>query len=152
MKLLLLIAFCLAIPHAGHDHGTVESLTQSGHAMGFNTNAPTILFENWVPKTTLHYILACVGTIAGAILYDGLLNVMNRIKTNIVRTDSVGSEAGLKAASIIHTWKQKVMGSGIQMAITTLGYLLMFIAMTLNVGLFVSVIVGRGIGSLLFNM
>jgi hypothetical protein len=158
MKLIILIGLVFCLPHAGHDHSTSVQVSgaaaaqTTGHQATFNTETPTILFENWVPKTTLQYIIACVCAFLGAVLYDAILFVQSRIKhPGLSRTDSLGSEAPLKSPASQFDIKNRLIVLGSQMVVTTLGYLLMFIAMTLNVGLFVSIVVGRGVGSFAFH-
>jgi copper transporter 1 len=95
----------------------------------------TILFEGWLTSTWYFYLLSCVGVFVGTVLLEGLRMATQR--------QSLG-------------WAKKSMhrqvGEGLLYGVyVSCSYLVMLIAMTYNVGLFLSVVLGHSVGRFLFS-
>ena len=130
-----------------------------------------ILFENWVPRTTGHYVLAWILVFLSAIFYEAVQVFVIRCEVHWQQqplkdskemiNDSIFGESigncnqrnfknlfGLNDG--ISGLKQSIFRALLRMLSTLIGYTLMLIAMTFNVGLFVAIILGFGTGTLIF--
>jgi copper transporter 1 len=138
--------------------------------MFFHTDIATyILFRNWVPQNIGQYVLSWFACFFAAIVYEALQVYVSfmELKWSPTRVclDSNGTVFGEKTKpTVVSPWKHvaglsqgslgvmnAVMRAVLRMISTTLGYALMLIAMTFNVGLFFAVISGFGIGTFVFG-
>ena len=129
-----------------------------------------ILFENWVPRTTGQYVLAWVLVFLSAVFYEALQVYAQILELHWVDT-SKESEPILSTAfgdlpekhrstmgvqnicgisSGIQGVKQSFFRSLLRVVSTMVGYVLMLIAMTFNIGLFFAIIAGFGTGTFVF--
>jgi copper transporter 1 len=137
--------------------------------MYFHTDISTyILFQNWVPQNTTQYVLSWFACLMAAIFYEALQVFVSFMELKwapkLVELDSKGSVFGEQTtrkpiSPFAHVCGisqgvpgilQSLCRAVLRMVSTTLGYALMLIAMTFNVGLFFAVIAGFGIGSFVF--
>jgi len=121
-----------------------------------------ILFENWVPQTTVAYVMAVIGTFLLAVLAEGvkvlrqrreanwrieLRQILNQAlteKTRMVNSDTPSLHSQPYIYSI------EIQRALLKIIETFCHYICMLIAMTFNGGLFLAVILGAGAGSLLW--
>jgi hypothetical protein len=139
-----------ATPHGGPHHHPVEKsifCTGPGTAMhmdGFTfvsygeSNCVILLFGSWRVGTSAAFAAACLGV--------ALLGLLTEALTSFRRSGVPRSEAlrGRPRA------KKVVMGLLYSVQVC-MGYLLMLVAMTYQVELFIAVIVGLGLGHTLLN-
>ena len=127
-----------------------------------------ILFEQWVPRNVMQYIFAWIVVFFVAVGYEGL-NVYVYIQetkwslgndTKPVDLTAFGSNVLGPKMQTVHQMcglsngkqgvKQSAIRAMLRMLSTLIGYTLMLIAMTFNIGLFVAIIVGFGAGTFVF--
>lgn len=125
-----------------------------------------VLFESWVPRNGIQYFVAFVGCFLLAIFYELLQVFIAKKEIDWAKnSESKVSNSKNDDPKVYYTTSWKNIGgfsqgkSGVFIAFnrgllrllsTTIGYALMLIAMTFNVGLFLAVIFGFGFGSFLF--
>jgi hypothetical protein len=114
-----------------------------------------ILFDKWVPRTAVEYYLSCLVVFAFALFYEGFSIYVRYMQHNSSSKLDAPSEGN--AFSRLAGSNNGIMGmlnSAFYGFIRTVSmgfsYLLMLIAMTFNLGLFLSVIIGIGVGHALF--
>lgn len=121
--------------HGGHDH--------SGHNMAmnfhFNHKGVIFLFESFTIQETSHLFLYCLITLGMGILVEGIKHY-RIIKVN---ARLHGNQSNHK---ILH-----IYDSLLHFAQTTIGYLLMLIAMTYHYALFLCAMSGIAVGYWMFN-
>ena len=139
-----------------------------------NSVSDYILFENWVPRTAGQYTLAWVLVFLSAVFYEALqvFTAFQELKwaqtssetTRMINDSVFGEDLGPKRAvqdirSIQHMCglsngiggvKQSFCRAFLRMLSTLIGYVLMLIAMTFNIGLFLAIITGFGAGTFIF--
>ena len=138
--------------------------------MFFHTDMATqILFQQWIPRTTAQYVLSWFACMILAVMYEALQVFITFMELKWSPTpatlDSQGTLFGEKAGkpSPISPWRHvaglsqgskgvlnALMRAILRMTSIALGYALMLIAMTFNVGLFFAVVSGVGIGTFIF--
>jgi copper transporter 1 len=97
-----------------------------------------VLFHGWVPRSQASYTLACLSIIVAAAASMALRGARTVYEAREYRRSSPTYRANARRAAFV------VVG-------TTLDYSLMLVAMTFNAGLFASLILGFGLGTLLFG-
>ncbi|KAJ3157476.1 hypothetical protein HDU86_003368 [Geranomyces michiganensis] len=130
--------------------------------MFFHTGfADYVLFEKWVPRTSGQYFGTWVAIFILGILYEGwhaLVATYEAKYLKSVRPADATSESNLivgrsalgstfSAVRIKHALFRFVAKA----VTVTIAYLLMLVAMTFNVGLFIAVVVGLAFGSAIFT-
>ena len=134
------------------------------------------MFKNWIPRTPLQYGLTVLFCLALALVYEALQAWMQILElkwseelvaaekqtnNNEVMNKAFMHEAKDKGAKAIKNIGGYMQGkTGFKVALLrgilrtvsiTLSYFLMFIAMTFNMGLFIAVVCGFGLGTFLFT-
>ena len=133
-----------------------------------------ILFEQWVPRNTAQYTLAWFLVFLAASFYEALnvFSYFQELKWGNVQQHkhdaAVDSAFGPADKRVFSTEKwhgfsnicglsggsvgvqQAMLRAMLRMLSTFIGYSLMLIAMTFNVGLFIAIIVGFGVGTFCF--
>jgi copper transporter 1 len=143
----------------------------------FASSEVTILFKGWMTTTWAELFGSCIAVLVMAILYEGLKSLRRwLVEVAIVQSsasavgviDSTTSLAVTSADRLpitavreprwnCNNWSRRQIEVGyhvlqgfLHLVQVTLGYLLMLVAMTYNVYLFISVVLGATIGYLLF--
>jgi len=131
-----------------------------------------VLFKEWVPRDWLQYTLSILAIIAMGIAYE-FLKVMRSVHAGwaksrdearalqfAVQRDDVIDQATehfqnrdsqLVSSTMKWDWKVELMRASLAFLETALALILMLVAMTFNVGLFLAVCGGAFCGSLLFG-
>jgi len=121
-----------------------------------------ILFQDWVPQTMLSYIIAIFGTLALAVVCEGLKLVRHRreiawkhkynehIRKLPVDITTPITKQGEVIRRPYDFWIE-IQKAVLRTLEVFFHYMLMLIAMTFNVGLFLAVVCGTGLGSLLWG-
>ena len=119
-----------------------------------------LLFESIVPSTYFQYLLALVFCTLFGIFYEYLVHSSVKFEQVVASViDQHESSDPLlpemvnvsRDQSIITTTKIRLFRSLFRFVILVTGYLAMFIAMTFNIGYFISITMGIAIGTFLFN-
>jgi solute carrier family 31 (copper transporter), member 1 len=137
--------------------------------MYFHNDISTyILFYQWVPQNTLQYVLSWFVCLFAAVLYEAIQVFVAFMELKWAPTPTSLDVKGVifgeqKVAKpvrpLAHIFGMSQGSQGIKVALmravlrmisATLGYALMLIAMTFNIGLFFAVITGFGIGTFVF--
>ena len=107
------------------------------------TTSVTILFQPWVTtdKTWYPYFLSCLAVAGMAVILEGLRYLFHSIHSRVPRQRGCSSKVILKAKAA------EVVVFAIYMSVS---YMVMLVAMTYNVGLFVSTIFGHCAGLIIF--
>lgn len=121
-----------------------------------------ILFEGWVPRSDLQYTFSVIAVLALAFLFEALQTFRSYMEFRW-RWPKEGSEAAGELEALNKGENAQLawgavpfrFGVDLQRAIlhtieVTLGYFLMLIAMTFNVGLFLGVLAGFFLGNFFF--
>lgn len=130
-------AFCTGVPPAGDDPPEMRMYFHTGWR-------DYVLFESWVPSSLSSYL--------GSIVAVGLLGVFSawlRAVRTVVEARSWRASA--KAGAGWPVLRANAHRAALVVLATTLDYMLMLVAMTYNVGLFAGVVLGLGLGTLLFS-
>lgn len=130
-----------------------------------------VLFQQWVPKTGLQYFGTWLACFLGAILYELLqmwIALLESTWNSSINGPVDPTFEFINSKRITESNKQsifrKICGlrdgqsgvlialarGGLRMLSATLGYCLMLVAMTFNVGLFFAVVFGFGVGVFMF--
>lgn len=156
--------------HKGNSHqGHSGSDFMNGHHMFFHVrdNIP-VIFESWRISSVEAMVFTCLGVFVVALLFEMMKTWRNRLQSRQVRHDNrssvvmsdVPTELGkgkqafdISATPSSHESRCSQILSPLHLLQTSLhmlqvfiGYLLMLVAMTFNVWLFVSVVVGAAAG------
>jgi copper chaperone CopZ len=109
-------------------------------AMYFNakTSGVNMLFEDWCPTTPLSFTLSCLAVVALGIAEEAVRRATPVVNARLVERG--GSVLRRNAVRALFTFFQ-----------STLSYGLMLLAMTFDVYIFFSVIIGFALGTLLFS-
>ncbi|TPX37408.1 hypothetical protein SmJEL517_g00462 [Synchytrium microbalum] len=126
-----------------------------------------VLFQGWVPRTTVQYGFTLLGCFILAIIYEGFLALHIVLDTYIGTTkdqnkslqsfptsasqstnSSTPIQPARSKARFAWPWTQMVLRGLLRLINATLAYALMLIAMTYNVGLFFGVVLGLAVGSM----
>ncbi|EGD75061.1 hypothetical protein PTSG_06719 [Salpingoeca rosetta] len=125
----------------------------------------TILFKDWETKTMGQYVGSCVGVLILAIIYEWGKILRADLDMWISRriapkpccmslinssTHQPNSHHSPPAAPDCVPWHYQLLRTVCHIVHFTLAYFLMLIAMTYSVGLFVSMVLGSGVGYFLF--
>jgi hypothetical protein len=125
-----------------------------------------VLFKEWVPKNQIQYSVACLGLFILSIFYEGLVAFHSICEAKWTKSsrdaacfpaklpNGIPDDSTLIAFTSPH-WK-KGLGiafgrAGFKFVNATLGYALMLVTMTFNVGLYFSVVSGLAAGTLFFG-
>lgn len=133
-----------------------------------------ILFQSWVPRSVGQYISACIGLLLLALTYEALQTYVLILEAGW-RKDSIrskqidltGSSFGFSAKEVdvgtirsishfaglsngLSGFRIALSRGGLRFISASLGYLLMLVAMTFNVGLILSVLIGFSLGTVFF--
>ncbi|KAJ3102378.1 hypothetical protein HDU97_000585 [Phlyctochytrium planicorne] len=140
-----------------------SSSTNQNSSFHTDISSPLLLAQ-FTPKTPLHYAIACLVTFLLAVMYEAWLSLPQRVDRQFTYASvpssapSHGGRRGSDATAVGEHggWREsKVARSaargGMRIVSAALGYLLMLIVMTFNLGLFFSVVLGLGLGSALFG-
>lgn len=151
-----------------------DSMAAPTMKMFFHTGiSDFILFETWVPTTTWNYLLGCFFCFLMALLYEFLLTFNAELEYQVWREtpsptrssfDGIDERDGLLSTeqqlrqpfrylrSIVWTRNSIRLCRSLMRMITVAGaYVCMLLVMSFNVGLFLSVILGLGVGSYIWN-
>ncbi|KAJ3116964.1 hypothetical protein HDU96_008254 [Phlyctochytrium bullatum] len=113
-----------------------------------------VLFENWVPTTQAAYAAAIIGSLLLGVLFELWLLIVGFVDGTLA-AKGIGSTVGEKTGTVPRVSKGKLVRSlvrgGMRMVTAFLAYILMLLAMTYNAGIFAAVIIGLGLGSMLFG-
>ncbi|CAI0448328.1 unnamed protein product [Linum tenue] len=124
----------------------------------------TILFDSWRTKSWVDYSLSLVACLLAAAFYQYLENHRMRVKI-AAAAGSAGKGAGgggVESGADVPLIQRKfgssgkwsaarVVGAALFGLNSAIGYMLMLAVMSFNGGVFVAVVVGLGIGYLLFR-
>jgi len=143
--------------------------------MSFYASASaTILFEPWAVSTWQGMLGSCVAVFVMAVLYEGLKTLrLWLVEVALARATASESVVSLDSATTSDQdnlpitvapprcgchWTRRriqtafhILQAFLHLIQVTLGYLLMLVAMTFNVYLFISIVIGAAIGYLLFS-
>lgn len=142
-------------PTAQHDKSLVGGMDMDmSMPMYFQLSYRTILwFKEWHTRSAGTYAAALIGLAIFGILHEALASfrvVYNRSKTSVGYTTLAASpEPGAQRPSTDFT--HKAVTSALYALNLASGYLLMLAVMTYNIGCFLAVVIGMGIGHFLFN-
>ena len=121
----------------------------------------TVLFEVWDIKTTSGIVLTSLFWFIAAVLYQGLKYLRSYINQTVKSRESTGLlnrvlrggygaiDETDEAGSV--NWKLHSLQTFLQVVQTGFGYLLMLVVMTFNFWLFIAVLIGDGVGYLIFQ-
>lgn len=113
----------------------------------------TILFQSWKTSeaTRFYYILSCVGISLLAFLLEGVRYAFHNLHSSSAIADNEKGEMLVPKSCCskakLFTRAKEVAVYGVYM---TLSYLVMLVIMTFNGGIFMSVVFGHCIGTLVF--
>ncbi|KAI8911680.1 Ctr copper transporter family-domain-containing protein [Gorgonomyces haynaldii] len=158
-------------PSAGDSDVQIPAMQMFFHS----AIAEYILFKEWVPKNKTQYAGACIGVFFLAVLYEGLTSFIriqeykwdcalkdrrsNKRQVQEVADAAFGASKQPPKTSLtaVGGFKDGVFGvfvavmKGLLKSLSVaISYALMLIAMTFNVGLFLSVVFGFGFGTICF--
>jgi copper transporter 1 len=115
-----------------------------------------ILFKEFVPQNGLHYALSLIFIILLGTLYEYLSMLRYKMELKWLNNPAayinlldVNTDGELPKHKLNIT--QRLSRSGIRFVEILIGYSLMLIAMTFNIGMFLSVLVGLSLGEFLFG-
>lgn len=119
-------------------------------------NSVTLLFDSWVTNSWLSYLLSLFACFLFAMFYQYIEDRRLQFKAIVAAGDPSLPSAdtplirGLGRAQTRLTWSRLSMAVlfGFNAAI---GYLLMLLVMSYNFGVFLAVVLGFGVGYLLFR-
>lgn len=123
----------------------------------------TVLFEIWDIKTVVGLVLTSLFWSLLAFLYQGLKYLRGYVHKKCqcgaeggVLGRVLGTGYGAMGESSAHdsnqvNWRLHVTQTFLQMLQTTTSYFLMLVVMTFNVWLFIAIIIGDGVGYLVFQ-
>lgn len=175
---LLLSISCTTHVSAQHDHGddsgttttdgttTPTTTTSHGsHSQYFHNNWQDVylIFEDWQLNNKQVYIFSLIGIFALACVYE-ILHVIQKqvdeklenqlLESPFVTSNSI-EDPKPSSSSSSHTieyfkWSHQAIRSTLHLVKVFLGYFLMLVFMTMEVGLCLSVLAGLGSGFFLF--
>ena len=102
-----------------------------------------ILFESWVPATLVSYLSAIL-----AVTVAGIASAWLRAVRAVYESRAWRKKRGSVRQ---HLMRANATRAGLVVVSTALDYCLMLVAMTFNVGLFLAVCIGLGLGTLAFG-
>jgi len=117
-----------------------------------------ILFKNWVPSNGLTYTISLIAVFFIALLHEGFkvlkVNMEIRWKMNAKYEPSGSSSVNSKGVlTLVYSpfdWRRDSLRALYRAIDVALHFFVMLIAMTFNGGLFIAVVLGYGVGHLLF--
>ncbi|KAI9203865.1 Ctr copper transporter family-domain-containing protein [Polychytrium aggregatum] len=117
-----------------------------------------VLFESWVPRTTLQYIGYIVATLLVSFVYEGIVAYSQVLESQwnhqlLKAKGAFDQEHSVSAKGLSGIQKTRItlVRGGLRFLTTTLGYSIMLITMTFNYGLFFAVIFGLVFGTMVFG-
>ena len=125
-----------------------------------------ILFKEWVPKSQTQFNVACLGLFLLAMFYESLVAFHSILEAKWTASHSEAACFPAKLRVIVPNdstliafsspnWKKGLkiaLGrAGFKFVNATIGYALMLVTMTFNVGLYFSVVSGLAVGTFLFG-
>lgn len=131
-------AFCAGVPAQGGDGVQMRMYFHTGWQ-------DYILFQNWVPKSLSAYVLACLGVLSAGVSSAALRGVRLIFEAHSLSAPRTHDHGWA------HILRANAARAGLVTISTALDYALMLVAMTFNVGLFLCVCFGLGLGTLLFG-
>mmetsp|Transcript_37342 Transcript_37342/g.66857 ORF Transcript_37342/g.66857 Transcript_37342/m.66857 type:complete len:630 (-) Transcript_37342:75-1964(-) len=142
--------FCPEQEQLEHDFCNTQLPATTMWMAGFQIASPTdgcvaYLFQPWVLSSAAKFAVACIGTFLMGIFVEFLVSVRRQVLSWEPPRRFIGSVLGrrvLKTCSMLTLYAVQV----------TLGYLLMLVAMTYQVELFLMVIFGLMAGHGIFNL
>jgi len=128
----------MAMPPMAMPPMAMPPMHMSGMAMSFNDKyrGVTLLFASWMPESTTGFVLSCLAIMAAAAFDMVLKKLLSRIERRLMRS----------------SWpviQKNACRAVITLFQTTLSYSLMLLAMTFDVYVFFSIIVGFSLGVLI---
>lgn len=132
-----------------HDHNTPPTMRMYFH-MGIKDY---VLFKEWVPTTSLAYFGTWVAVFVIAIIFDGIKFIRSRLEKRWAQSALRLGDNGVVIEDRGEKFRPSVdfFRSSLQALETLWGYAVMLIAMTFNVGLFLAVVAGSFVGTMLFG-
>ncbi|KAI8803449.1 Ctr copper transporter family-domain-containing protein [Cladochytrium replicatum] len=132
-----------------HNHNHGSSSDSSSMAMFFTLNAsPSILFKDWVPTSRFDYFLVFFTMAGMGIIVEALGYLRPRVPAKIGASrpkDSL-TEKWWSPATSPDVWKRSLAKFALRLLEVGGSYLLMLAAMSFDLVVVVSVILGLGIG------
>jgi len=104
-----------------------------------------VLFKEWVPTTGPQYASTVIAIIFMGIFYELILTIRGHVEL-----DWTAKSSSKLTEYSAQQFKIDSMRAGFQFVESSLAYLLMLVSMTFNVGLFLAVIAGITLGTLVF--
>lgn len=138
---------------ASHHHSGMGHDNMMMMPMWFMWTVDTILwFHSWHPTSLLPYLGSCLLLVGFAILHEALASW----RVSFAKSNTHTAPHGYVAVAGSERFKEKsllqlrVQNSLLYTANITTGYMLMLAVMSFNVGYFLSVVAGMGLGHFLF--
>lgn len=124
----------------------------SGFTSTVGNTCVLLLFQPWVLSSGTKYALGAIGVFAMALFNEGLVRYRENIRVWTVRsiTEVQKRKVSKRVIGLVKL-RNKVLLSFLYMIQMTMAYWLMLIAMTYEIGLFITLILGFGVGYLLFK-
>ncbi|XP_050215646.1 copper transporter 5-like [Mercurialis annua] len=116
----------------------------------------TILIDSWRTKTWLSYSLTLLACVFVPILYQILENCRVQLRVSAAKGGSPGGlqepMIGSKISGGGGKWSAARVGGALLFGVNSaIGYLLMLAVMSFNGGVFLAIVIGLGIGYLIFR-
>jgi len=118
-----------------------------------------ILFKGWIPYNQLTYAISFIAVFFIALLHEGYKALKEKLlmkwKSNYERIATEENSVNTISPQLVYRdtkydWKREIPGAIYKSIDMALHYLIMLIAMTFNAGLFIAIILGYGVGHILF--
>lgn len=129
-------AFCANVPPAGSKAVPMKMYFHTGWR-------DYILFQQWVPDDLRTYVAALVCVAVG-----GIFSSFLRASRVVFEAKGLANRPSNDRGALLRANGVRALFAT---ASSTVDYMLMLVAMTYNVGLFVAVVVGLGIGTVIFG-
>eukprot|EP01126_Amoeba_proteus_P060268 TRINITY_DN7952_c0_g1_i1.p1 TRINITY_DN7952_c0_g1~~TRINITY_DN7952_c0_g1_i1.p1 ORF type:complete len:348 (-),score=50.34 TRINITY_DN7952_c0_g1_i1:212-1255(-) len=117
-----------------------------------------ILFRGWVPQSTGTYVASVLAVLLASILFEGFrvlkLRMDNKWNREILHHAHKSSHVPLMDSSFARApfiFHVELSRGILRIFEVFFHYLLMLIAMTFNVGLFLAIVLGSGVGHIIFS-
>lgn len=124
----------------------------SGFTSTVDNTCVLLLFQPWVLSSATKYVLGAIGVFAMALFNEGLVRYRENVRVWTVRSMAqVRQRSASTRAIALMKFRNKALLSFLYMIQMTMAYWLMLIAMTYETGLFITLILGFGVGYLLFK-
>lgn len=138
-----------------HDHSasmadmSMGDMGTMGHGTAFTTayRATTVLFAGWSTMNEWQYALTLIALICFGILSESMCVLERGLHALIDSPEGPKGDAGVPTVTLGFRMARSVLYT----ARTTLHFLLMLASMTFDVGIFISIMAGFGIGYFVFS-